>query len=90
VKVKMAEEKSESKYALKRQRRISAGGRTFKSLGEGPLANDSNPMPRPFDSEYYPNRPQYNHYAMQKEAMNTLLPFEKPEFIAKFRRTHAS
>jgi hypothetical protein len=50
----MAQERTQSKYAMKRAARFSKFTKTFKSLGEGPLASDFNPMPKPFDFDYFP------------------------------------
>lgn len=87
----MESEKKESKYAKKLIARRRFGGPEHRSLGNCEKGQEKFlPLPRPFHFDYFPNRAERNEYLMQKQALNTLLPFEKPEFIAKFRSNHAS
>lgn len=78
----MAEEiTKESNYA----RRLAARRRADPSHNQ---SDKKLPMPRPFHWDYHPTHSCVNSYAMIKEALNTILPFEKAELIAKYRRVH--
>lgn len=89
----MAEQTYESKYAQKLLARRRHGGPEYRSLGN--VKEDANekflPMPRPMHTDYFPEpRSPKGNYGLVREALNTLLPFEKADFISKFRRDHAS
>ncbi len=73
--------KGESKYALKRAARFAAGGRTFRSLGEGEFAAPSNPTPRPLDYSYFPKHtPKF-----QTMPGNEPMKHEDAKMVIRFR-----
>lgn len=86
----MEQERSESKYAIKYVQRSRKGGPQFKSLGSADHCKDSMlPLPAPLHYDYTRPYVPVNEFLTQREAINMLLPFERLDNIAKYRRPHA-
>lgn len=86
----MENEIGESKYAKKYVQRARAGGPMFKSLGISDHCKETMlPLPAPLHYDYTRPYQPVNEFLTQREAINTLLPFERLDQIAKYRRPHA-